>query len=489
MPHVPLRLRLAAVLAGLVTLASGLVSATPAQAANVATPGNFTGYGFDQCVAPNQAAMDAWLRSSPFWAVGIYISGDSRACPVQPNLTPTWVSTQIANGWRLLPITLGPQAWCTTRERYLQQVRIKPDPAGGYAAALRPGPGRGRQDRAGRDGAGARRGQHALVRPRGRLQHQQDRLPRVGADLPLRLDDPAARARLPVGLLLQRRHGHQDARRRRDPAARRLRDARPAVGGPLERHPRPDQRARHDLPARQQLDPAQARPPVPRRPQRDPRRRDHQHRQQLRRPGHRLGRAGGQGALRRRPGRLPRLRQAQGRLPGRPGQGRAVPAAHEEQVRRRDHRGLRRRDRRGGEGLPRQGRAARPGRHVEGGVDLDPREGRAPADEVRRGQPRRTPPAAGAQRRRPGRARGDRRVRGEHHRRGEGVPGRQPAPRHRRGHRRDVGGSAREAAAARPRFVRDPRLQRTQRAATGWLRRRRPGGSRSRPRAARRAGR
>lgn len=139
MPHAPFRLRLAAVLAGLVTLASGLVSATPAQAANVATPGNFTGYGFDQCVAPNQAAMDAWLRSSPFWAVGIYISGDSRACPVQPNLTATWVSTQIANGWRLLPITLGPQAWCTTRERYLQQVRIKPDPAGGYAAALAQG--------------------------------------------------------------------------------------------------------------------------------------------------------------------------------------------------------------------------------------------------------------------------------------------------------------------------------------------------------------
>ena len=32
---------------------------------------------------------------SPFLAVGIYISGDSRACRSQPNLTPTWVGTQV----------------------------------------------------------------------------------------------------------------------------------------------------------------------------------------------------------------------------------------------------------------------------------------------------------------------------------------------------------------------------------------------------------
>src|SRR5687767_3690566 len=39
-----------------------------------ATPGDFTGYGFDQCLAPTQQAMDAWWRHSPFTAVGIYIS-------------------------------------------------------------------------------------------------------------------------------------------------------------------------------------------------------------------------------------------------------------------------------------------------------------------------------------------------------------------------------------------------------------------------------
>jgi peptidoglycan hydrolase-like protein with peptidoglycan-binding domain len=120
-------------------VATSLGIVAPAGAANVVTPGNFTGYGFDQCTAPSQRAMDAWLSGSPYWAVGIYISGDSRGCLSQPNLTPTWVSTQLAKGWRLLPITLGPQASCTTRERYLRQVRISSDPAGAYERAREQG--------------------------------------------------------------------------------------------------------------------------------------------------------------------------------------------------------------------------------------------------------------------------------------------------------------------------------------------------------------
>ncbi len=128
--------RLAATVTAAATVAAGLVATAPtASAASVVTPGDFTGFGFDQCVAPTQKAMDAWLRSSPFWAVGIYTSGASRACTSQPNLTPTWVSTQLANGWRLLPITLGPQASCTTRSRYLRQERINPRTTGSYAAA------------------------------------------------------------------------------------------------------------------------------------------------------------------------------------------------------------------------------------------------------------------------------------------------------------------------------------------------------------------
>jgi hypothetical protein len=72
--------------------------------------------------------MDRWLNHSPFLAVGIYISGASRACRSQPNLTPRWVTTQLRNGWRLLPITLGPQAPCNPRfPRYGQDHRISND--------------------------------------------------------------------------------------------------------------------------------------------------------------------------------------------------------------------------------------------------------------------------------------------------------------------------------------------------------------------------
>ncbi len=123
------------VLTTIATLAASVLAATPAQADNRATPRNFTGYGFDQCVTPTQEAMDAWLTSSPYWAVGVYIAGDSRYCgdDKQVNLTPEWVSTQLRNGWRLLPITVGPQAWCNTR--YKNKVRISPDPTDSYAKA------------------------------------------------------------------------------------------------------------------------------------------------------------------------------------------------------------------------------------------------------------------------------------------------------------------------------------------------------------------
>ncbi len=98
-------------------------------APNPATPGDFTGYGFDQCLAPTQSAMDTWLRTSPYLAVGIYISGDSRACRSQPNLTPAWVSRQLRQGWQLLPITLGPQASCQPRfPRYADDFTIDPSP-------------------------------------------------------------------------------------------------------------------------------------------------------------------------------------------------------------------------------------------------------------------------------------------------------------------------------------------------------------------------
>jgi peptidoglycan hydrolase-like protein with peptidoglycan-binding domain len=124
-------------------VAASLLAAPSASAANPPTPRDFTGYGFDQCLAPTQSAMDAWLQHSPFWAVGIYISGESRACRSQPNLTPTWVSTQLRNGWRLLPITLGPQASCSDRfPRYGTDETIDPSSRSSYADAR----GQGRRE-------------------------------------------------------------------------------------------------------------------------------------------------------------------------------------------------------------------------------------------------------------------------------------------------------------------------------------------------------
>jgi peptidoglycan hydrolase-like protein with peptidoglycan-binding domain len=107
-----------------------------AAGSNPVTPRSFTGYGFDQCLAPTQAKMDAWLEHSPFLSVGIYISGNSRACRSQPNLTPTWISTQLAKGWQLLPITLGPQASCATRyPKYKDDPTISADATNWYAKA------------------------------------------------------------------------------------------------------------------------------------------------------------------------------------------------------------------------------------------------------------------------------------------------------------------------------------------------------------------
>ncbi|MDR7252002.1 peptidoglycan hydrolase-like protein with peptidoglycan-binding domain [Nocardioides sp. BE266] len=106
----------------------------------MATPGDFTGHGFDQCLAPTQSAMDTWWKKSPFSAVGIYISGDSRACRTQTNLSPTWIATQVARGWRLLPIALGPQASCQPRfPRYKDDFKISNKSAGGYATAAAQG--------------------------------------------------------------------------------------------------------------------------------------------------------------------------------------------------------------------------------------------------------------------------------------------------------------------------------------------------------------
>jgi hypothetical protein len=76
-----------------------------------ATATRFQGQAFDVCAAPSTRTMRAWL-SSPYRAVGIYISGNLRACR-QPNLTASWVREVSAMGWKLIPIDVGRQAPCT----------------------------------------------------------------------------------------------------------------------------------------------------------------------------------------------------------------------------------------------------------------------------------------------------------------------------------------------------------------------------------------
>ncbi len=128
----------AGVVTALVAALFAALPTAPAYAANPVTPGTFKGLGFDQCATPKQSAMSAWVKSSPFRAAGIYISGNSRACRTQTNLTPTWVRNQLAAGWHLMPITLGPQASCSTRyPRYGRNIdpTINPSSTNTYAAA------------------------------------------------------------------------------------------------------------------------------------------------------------------------------------------------------------------------------------------------------------------------------------------------------------------------------------------------------------------
>jgi peptidoglycan hydrolase-like protein with peptidoglycan-binding domain len=101
--------------AGLTSGGAPAVVAAPARSRTMAVgpqPGSFLGTGFDACAAPAQSTMDKWLASSPYRAIGVYLSGGLRAC-AQPNLTSSWVSTQAGKGWHLIPLDVGRQAPCS----------------------------------------------------------------------------------------------------------------------------------------------------------------------------------------------------------------------------------------------------------------------------------------------------------------------------------------------------------------------------------------
>lgn len=123
-----------ALLAALLTV----LAPQPAAAETRAMPGHFSGYAFDQCQAPSQSAMDAWWQASPYAGIGIYIAGDLRYCRQQTHLDAAWVARQARTGWRLLPLTVGPQASCSSVERYRGRL-IDANPSQGYAAARKQG--------------------------------------------------------------------------------------------------------------------------------------------------------------------------------------------------------------------------------------------------------------------------------------------------------------------------------------------------------------
>jgi hypothetical protein len=68
----------------------------------------YTGPGFDACSAPSSQAMAAW-GSSPYRALGIYIGGVNAACS-QANLSSSWIGTESAAGWHMIPTYVGLQA-------------------------------------------------------------------------------------------------------------------------------------------------------------------------------------------------------------------------------------------------------------------------------------------------------------------------------------------------------------------------------------------
>jgi hypothetical protein len=79
-------------------------------ASSPGTPGEiYGGLGFDVCSAPSTQSMSAWGTSSPYAAIGIYIGGANAAC-LGGNLNATWVQTESAAGWHMLPLYVGLQA-------------------------------------------------------------------------------------------------------------------------------------------------------------------------------------------------------------------------------------------------------------------------------------------------------------------------------------------------------------------------------------------
>ena len=269
------RIALAATVCVAVVAALGPAPARTDTTRSTVSRATFTGPGFDTCTAPSLKALSAWL-ASPFRAVGIYVGGANRAC-ADGNLSASWVASATAGGWSLFPLYVGLQAPCVS-DKTLRRI----DPA-----------------------SAAAQGTAAATDAAARAQ-----LFGLGPGVPLYFDmegysttDPACTQVVQrfVSAWVDELHALGYVAGIYGSAASTIRDmvplacgrqlpARPGRHRQLEREP---ERLRRSLRAGRLLGQPPAHPPVPRRAQRDLRRRDAEHRRRL--PGrrgcrrHRLG--------------------------------------------------------------------------------------------------------------------------------------------------------------------------------------------------------
>jgi hypothetical protein len=79
----------------------------------LAHPSREASLGFDTCDTPGVAEMWVWRQRSPYSTVAVYIGGELRHCK-NPFLDEgVWVKRVVEQGWRIIPIYVGPQAPCT----------------------------------------------------------------------------------------------------------------------------------------------------------------------------------------------------------------------------------------------------------------------------------------------------------------------------------------------------------------------------------------
>ena len=120
-------------LLAIAVLAFGLSACYPA--GKPVPPASQPLQGFDAACAPTLDKMTTWWSSSPYTRAGIYLGGSSVYCKsqMQPWLTSSWVTSVVNQGWKLIPIWVGPQAPCTTLG---DVTTIANDPNTAYTAGV-----------------------------------------------------------------------------------------------------------------------------------------------------------------------------------------------------------------------------------------------------------------------------------------------------------------------------------------------------------------